>query len=124
MKCPKCESGNQKGVKFRKECRAKSELVCPSCKKRIPLSKKFCGECDKYLTLPSKHAPQELSQKDQIKGERKQMTIMFRDLENVIPLSELLGMEEANANMDPVYEILIHKAHDFEGTVWRSFPVY
>jgi len=32
-------------------------------------------------------------------------------------LSEKLGMEEAYSIMDQVYEILIHKVHDYEGTV-------
>jgi hypothetical protein len=45
-------------------------------------------------------------------------------MEGFTPLSELPGIEEACANMDQVYEILIHKVHDFEGTVWRSFPAY
>ena len=38
-------------------------------------------------------------------------------MENFTPLVEKLGPEEAYAIMDQVYEILIHKVHDFEGTV-------
>ena len=34
-----------------------------------------------------------------------------------LPLTETLGPEDAYALMDKVYEILIHKVHDFEGTV-------
>jgi predicted amidophosphoribosyltransferase len=99
MKCPKCESDNREGVNFCEECGAKFELVCPSCKAKIPLGKKFCGECDQNLTFPSEHAFQEfsfdqkykrfentfpkgltekiLSPRDRIKGERKQVTVMF-----------------------------------------------
>jgi class 3 adenylate cyclase len=32
-------------------------------------------------------------------------------------LSERLGPEEAYSVMDQIYEILIHKVHDYEGTV-------
>jgi len=104
MKRPKCESDNRERVNFCEECGAKFELVCPSCKAQIPLGKKFSRECDQNLTLPSEHAPQEfsfdqkykrfkntfpkgltekiLSQRDRIKGERKQVTVMFCDMES------------------------------------------
>ena len=42
---------------------------------------------------------------------------MFCDMEGFTPLVEKLGPEEAYAIMDQVYEILIHKVHDYEGTV-------
>jgi class 3 adenylate cyclase len=58
-----------------------------------------------------------LSQKDRIEGERKQVTVMFADMERFTSLSERLGPEEAYTIMDKVYEILIHKVHDYEGTV-------
>jgi len=146
MKRPKCESDDREGVNFCEKCGAKFELVYLSCKAEIPLGKKFCRGCDQSLTLLSEHAPQEfsfdqkykrfqktfpkglteniLSQRNQIEGERKQVTVMLCNMESFTPLSELLDIEEAYTNMDQVYEILIHKAHDFEGTVWRSFPVY
>jgi hypothetical protein len=99
----------------------------------------FCDECGHKITLPSEPPPKELSfsekiekiqrylpqgltekilsQKDRIEGERKQVTVMFCDMEGFTPLSELLGIEEAYSIMDQVYEILIHKVHDYEGTV-------
>jgi class 3 adenylate cyclase/tetratricopeptide (TPR) repeat protein len=42
---------------------------------------------------------------------------MFCDMEGFTPMSEMLGIEEAYSVMDQVYEILIHKVHDYEGTV-------
>jgi len=139
MKCPKCESDNREGVNFCEECGAKFELVCPSCKAKIPLGKKFCGECGQNLTLLSEQAPKEfsfdqkiekiqkylpkgltekiLSQRNRIEGERKQVTVMFCDMEGFTPLAELLGIEDAYAIIDQIYEILIHKVHDYEGTV-------
>ena len=42
---------------------------------------------------------------------------MFADMEGFTSLSERLGPEEAYTIMDQVYEILIHKVHDYEGTV-------
>ena len=42
---------------------------------------------------------------------------MFCDMEGYTGLTEKLGPEEAYSLMDKVYEILIHKVHDYEGTV-------
>ena len=139
MSCPKCGSDNREGIKFCEECGAKLELECPACKSKIPPGKKFCGECgtrlalstepvseqisfDEKLTTIQKYLPEGLtekilSQRDRIEGERKQVTVMFCDMEGYTSLSERLGIEEAYALMDQVYEILIHKVHDYGGTV-------
>ena len=139
MKCPKCKSDNREGVKFCEECGAKLELECPACRAKIPLEKKFCGECGHKLDVPVESSPKDLSfdekiekiqrylprgltekilsQRDRIEGERKQVTVMFCDMEGFTQLAEEIGSEEAYTIMDKVYEILIHKVHDFEGTV-------
>jgi len=139
MQCPRCQFENREGVKFCEKCGTKMEFVCPNCGAKIPLDRQFCGGCGSKLGLPSeppskdlsfdekltkiqKYLPKGLtekilSQRDRIEGERKQVTVMFCDMEGFTPLSELLGIEEAYAIMDQVYEILIHKVHDYEGTV-------
>jgi class 3 adenylate cyclase len=139
MKCPKCQFDNREGAKFCLECGEKLEIKCPHCGKKIPLSAKFCDECGQHLTLPAEPFPKELSfdekidkiqrylpkgltekilsQRDKIEGERKQVTVMFCDMEGFTALVERLGPEEAYGIMDQVYEILIHKVHDYEGTV-------
>ena len=114
-------------------------MKCPKCQLENPEGAKFCNECGYYLIPISKATPQVLSfdeklekiqrylpkgltekiltQRDKIEGERKQVTVMFCDMEGFTPLVERLGPEEAYSIMDQVYEILIHKVHDFEGTV-------
>jgi class 3 adenylate cyclase/tetratricopeptide (TPR) repeat protein len=139
MECPKCQFENPENLKFCGECGAKLEKICPRCNSPNPQQFKFCGECGHDLTLPSKPIPKELtfeeklakiqrylpkdltqkilSQRDKIEGERKQVTVMFCDMEGFTPLTEKLGSEEIYSLMDEVYEILIHKVHDYEGTV-------
>ena len=139
MKCPKCQFENPEGAKFCVECGAKFELTCPSCGFANAQSFKFCAECGYKLILPSGPSPKELSfderldkiqrylpkgltdkilsQRDKIEGERKQVTVMFCDMEGFTPLTERLGPEDAYSIMDQVYEILIHRVHDYEGTV-------
>ncbi|MGD8880997.1 MAG: adenylate/guanylate cyclase domain-containing protein [Desulfobacterales bacterium] len=139
MKCPNCQFENREEAKFCNECGFKFELTCPECGAINRAGSKFCDECGSKLSLPVEQAPKELSfdekvakiqkylpkgltqkilsQRDRIEGERKQVTVMFCDMQGFTPLSELLGIEDAYAIMDRVYEILIHKVHDYEGTV-------
>ena len=139
MKCPNCQFENREGAKFCNECGYKFEITCPECKATNRVGSKFCDECGSKLNLSIEQAPKELSfdekltkiqkylpkgltekilaQRDRIEGERKQVTVMFCDMQGFTSLSELLGIEEAYSIMDEVYEILIHKVHDYEGIV-------
>ncbi|MBW2345653.1 MAG: AAA family ATPase [Deltaproteobacteria bacterium] len=139
MKCPKCQAENPEMRKFCRECGTKLILLCPKCNSENLPGDKFCGECGQDLTLPPEPLPKGLSfgekldkiqrylpkgitekilsQRDKIEGERKHVTVMFCDMEGFTPLVEKLGPEEAYSIMDQVYEILIHKVHDYEGTV-------
>ena len=139
MECPKCQTENPEGKKFCRECGAKLALSCPQCSAKILPGDKFCGECGHNLTVPSEPSPKELSfdekidkiqrylpegltekilsQRDKIEGERKQVTVMFCDMEGFTSLSEKLGPEDVYDIVDQIYELLIHKVHDYEGTV-------
>ena len=139
MKCPKCQFENPEGMKFCGDCGAKLEKTCPKCNSSNPPGFKFCGECGHNLTIPTEPTSKDLSfdekidkiqrylpkgltekilaQRGKIEGERKQVTVMFCDMEGFTSLVEKLGSEEAYGIMDQVYEILIHKVHDYEGTV-------
>jgi hypothetical protein len=88
---------------------------CPNCNHPNPPAFKFCGECGHNLSIPSETKPKELSfdeklakiqrylpkdltqkilaQRDKIEGERKQVTVMFCDMEGFTPLTEKLGPE-------------------------------
>ena len=139
MICPKCQFENPKNSLFCGDCGAPLEMNCPKCSFSNPLQFKFCNECGHNLSFPSEPVPSEpspdekfakiqkylpaglaekiLSQRDKIEGERKQVTVMFCDMADYTPFVEALGSEKAYSMMDRVYEILIHKVHDYEGTV-------
>ncbi|MBM4332457.1 MAG: zinc-ribbon domain-containing protein [Deltaproteobacteria bacterium] len=117
MQCPKCHFENPDTVKFCGECGAKLERICPQCNSTNPPQFKFCGQCGHALALPSKPIPKELSfdekirkiqkylpkgltekvlaQRGKIEGERRQVTVMFADMQGFTPLVEKLGPEEA-----------------------------
>jgi class 3 adenylate cyclase/tetratricopeptide (TPR) repeat protein len=139
MKCQKCHFNNPDGMKFCGECGIKIEALCPECNFSNPPEFKFCGNCGHNLKPASETFSQELShdekmakiqkylphgltekilaQRDRIEGERKQVTVMFCDMAGFTALVEKLGAEKAYSVMDRVYEILIHKVHDYQGTV-------
>ena len=141
MKCPKCQFENSASVKFCGDCGTKLEKSCPSCNAPNFPTFKFCGDCghklevaaetspkdlsfDEKLTKIQKYIPKDLtdkilSQRDRIEGERKQVTVMFCDMESFTARSENLGIEEAYTIMDQGYEILIHKVHDYEGIAMK-----
>jgi class 3 adenylate cyclase/tetratricopeptide (TPR) repeat protein len=139
MKCPKCQFENPQGSVFCGDCGAALEVSCPSCGSIPPPGFKFCNKCGQDLRQPAEKPAKDLSfdqkieniqkylpkgltekilsQRDRIEGERKQVTVLFCDMKGFTAFSERVGPDEVYAIMDEVYEILIHKVHDYEGTV-------
>jgi len=139
MKCPKCQFNNREEAKFCKECGNKLELACPQCGNMNPPGSKFCDECGHDLTvaaapivkplsfdekleklqryLPGDLTEKILAQKGKIEGERRQVTVMFCDLKGFTPLSEKLGEEKAYSIIDELFEMMVHKVHEYGGTV-------
>ncbi len=140
MKCRSCQFDNPPGMKFCGQCGTKLEALCPKCQASNPPEFKFCGECGHNLDSPAdsplpkdlsfdeklakiqKYLPgglteKILSQRDRIEGERRHVTIMFVDMKGFTPLTEKLGPEETFSLMDKVFELIIHKVHEYEGTV-------
>jgi class 3 adenylate cyclase/ribosomal protein L40E len=141
MKCQECQFENPADAEFCIECGGPIEFHCSKCGNVTPITGKFCKKCGHNLSLPSEPAPAPkdlsfdekldkiqrylpkglsekiLAQRDRIEGERKQVTVMFCDMEGFTRLTESLDPEEAYGVMDQVYEILIHKVHAYEGTV-------
>ncbi|MBT6503865.1 MAG: hypothetical protein HOK67_28630 [Deltaproteobacteria bacterium] len=111
-------------------------MECPDCRFENPTEANFCNACGTKLTsatsaltalnekidkiqryLPQGLTQKILSQKDSIEGERKQVTVLFCDLVGFSSMSEKLGLEGTYSIMDQVMELLIHKVHDYGGTV-------
>jgi class 3 adenylate cyclase len=139
MKCSKWQFESPDTQKFRGECGTKLEKACSNPGSNNPHKYKFCGECCPILIHRSEPNPKDLSfddkleeiqrylpsgltekilgQRNKIEGERRHVTVMFCDTDCFTTLSEKLYPGEAYPIMDQIYEILIHKVHDYVGTV-------
>lgn len=124
MKCPKCQFENPAGMKFCGVCGVGLEKTCPKCNSSNPPGFKFCGECGHNLTLPSEPTLKDLSfdekmdkiqrylpkgltqkilaQRGEIEGERKQVTVIFCDMEGFTYLLELLSVKESGIDKIPM----------------------
>ena len=113
MKCSKCQSENPQEAKFCGKCGAKLSLVCTQCGYENTPGNNFCIECGHNLTIPSEQPPKDLSfdekidkiqrylpkgltekilaQRDRIEGERKQVTVMFCDMEGFTQAGRVCG---------------------------------
>ena len=133
MKCPKCQFENREGVKFCEGCGTKLELVCPSCRARVPADRLFCGECGSSLRAPTITPPVDysnpqsytpkfladkiLTTRGSIEGERKLVTVLFADVANYTAMSEKLDPEEVHQIVDGCFRILMDEIHRYEGTI-------
>src|SRR5258705_6245504 len=132
MKCPRCQHQNPARGKFCLECGARVALTCTKCRSELPAGAKFCLECGESVasqataeprfTSPESYTPKHLAKKiltskSALEGERKQVTVLFADLEGSIELLADRDPEEARKITDPVLERMMEAVHRYEGTV-------
>ena len=86
--------------------------------KPIPTDLSFDEKLDRIQRyLPKGLTDKILSHRDKIEGELKRVTVMFCDMEGFTQFADKLGPEKAYGIMDKIYELLIHKVYDYQGTV-------
>src|SRR6187397_318583 len=131
MNCPRCQHDNPAGVKFCGECGARLESACAACGAANPPGNKFCGQCGAALVSavastkfasPETYTPKHLAEKiltakSSLKGERKQVTVLFADMKGSMELLADRDPEEARKLLDPVLEHMMEAVHCYEGTV-------
>jgi class 3 adenylate cyclase len=91
MRCSKCGAENPDEMTFCGQCTAALALVCPKCHSVNPPGFKFCGQCTTALALTDAEA---LKLHDDVRGERRHLTVLFCDLKDSTEISSHLDPEE------------------------------
>jgi hypothetical protein len=144
MHCPRCGFENPEGLKFCAECGTAVTALCPWCGFANPPRCKFCGDPDASLAPalrpsstpsgaaqplpPSRYTPAYLAEKiltskTALEGERKQVTVLFADLNDATELIRGLDPEAAQQLLDPPLHRMIEAVYRFEGAVNQALGV-
>ncbi len=142
MRCRDCGEENREGARFCLGCGGRLAAACVRCGADLPHAARFCDECGAGQSVPGGEAasassarpeparkrdlrsytPQHLAERilqsrSALEGERKQVTVLFADVQSSLELAEGLDPEEWHAILDRFFQILADGVHRFEGTV-------
>jgi class 3 adenylate cyclase len=106
-------------------------MNCPGCGRSNRRDASFCDRCGGPLTgalaaadardpgayTPRHLAEKILTQRSALEGERKQVTVLFVDIQSSMELAEEVDPEEWHRILDRFFAILADGIHRFEGTV-------
>jgi len=135
MNCSHCDHENPENAKFCNGCGKPLASNCTECGFENPSASKFCNQCGANLNgttakkvtdvperRPVDYTPKHLADKilrskSAIEGERKQVTILFADVQGSMDLAEKLDPEQWHHVLDRFFAVLSDGVHRFEGTV-------
>ena len=140
MQCSSCRAENRHAARFCRGCGDALPFACEGCGAELLPDSRFCDACgaevgkvghevtstpapDGLLErnpleyTPSHLASKILTSKSAMEGERKQVTVLFADIQRSTALAEMLDPEEWHAILDRFFQILTKGVHRFEGTV-------
>jgi len=131
MTCPGCSQENPAGARFCGGCAAPLDVTCVACQGQNPPGNRFCHQCGGVLgpgpaagqfASPQAYTPKHLAEKilttgSALKGERKQVTVLFVDVSGFTSLSERLDPEEVHRLMSRAFDLMLAEVHRYEGTV-------
>ena len=131
MACPRCQQENPTEAHFCMRCGAGLTLTCAKCNTALPTGAAFCFACghpaaavptEQRFAAPDAYTPRHLAEKiltskSALKGERKQVTVLFADLKGSMELLADRDPEEARKILDPMLELMMEAVHRYEGTV-------
>ena len=102
-----------------------AETVCSGCGEQVPPGSKFCNHCgtpvgappQAPLTIPDHLASKIDAGREALEGERKQITVLFADVQGSMDLAEKLDPESWRELMNRFFQVLADAVHHADGTV-------
>jgi class 3 adenylate cyclase/tetratricopeptide (TPR) repeat protein len=92
------------------------DVTCLRCRQDNPARSRFCNACGAALT-PAAAGEALLSTRTALEGERKQVTVLFADLQDSMAMLAGRDPEDARKILDPLLDRMMEAVHRYEGTV-------
>ncbi len=126
--CPRCRTENLPDSLFCTECGARLEKACATCGAGNPPAARFCRRCgssfagERPAPEPAAYTPRHLAEKiltvrAALEGERKQVTVLFADVQGSMDLAARVDPEDWHGILDGFFGILAEGVHRYEGTI-------
>jgi class 3 adenylate cyclase len=127
----RCTEGLFESISSRLLRRRPRTIRCPACSFENASGRKFCGERGKPLgeaakepppREPRSYTPKHLAEKiltsrSALEGERKQVTVLFADIQGSMDLATRLDPERWHGLLERYFAVLTDAVHRFEGTI-------
>ena len=122
MLCEQCGEQNPASNRFCQGCGVALPIGCPNCSHLNPPAAAFCGSCGVSLQAAGRpaHASGVPHLGNVVRGEFKQVTVLFADLVSSTELVARLDPEEAMQRLKPALDTMCEAVERFEGTVVRT----
>ncbi len=118
--CSACGFANPRGSRFCGGCGASLARTgpCPRCGAENSAEQSFCNSCGAQLDATPAEDESFLNEKQpEVDGERKQVTVLFADVQGSMDLAERVDPEEWRQIMQRFFSLLSDGVRRFEGTV-------
>ena len=120
--CSACGYEQRPGARFCVGCGNAVPPVCPRCGHCVESGDRFCAACgasvaEPVLAEPALAHSAQLPASGWIEGERKQVTVLFADVQGSMELQEELDVEVWAGIVDRFVNILAAAVRRFGGTV-------
>src|SRR3569833_484962 len=121
MLCERCGGDNPGTNRFCHGCGSALPMACPTCNHLSPPGSGFCGGCgtalsatSRVITAPAGHSVRP------VRGELKQVTVLFADLVSSTEIVAGLTAEDAMQRLKPALDAMCDAVSRFEGAVVRT----
>ena len=125
--CRQCGHENPENSRFCGHCGEELavESTCTGCGQQVPPKSRFCNQCgtpvgappQAPLTIPEDVAWKIDASRESLEGERKQITVLFADVQGSMDLAEKLDSESWRELMNRFFQVLADAVHHADGTV-------
>jgi adenylate cyclase len=122
MLCEQCGELNAAANRFCQGCGIPFAVGCLTCGHVNPPGSAFCGACGAALESAGRpaHPPALPHAINVVRGELKQVTVLFADLVSSTEMVARLNAEDAMRRLKPVLDTMCEAVERFEGTVVRT----